>query len=275
MSERDTKEEAEQDARHVEDNPIVQTVARVGFVAAGLVQGLIGVIAIGLGLHRSGSTPDQTGALKAVAQTPGGPLVLWGAAVCALALGLWLVVSGFLVQRDDRKARWSKRLRHWGRAVVYLVIGIEALRVVLGGSASASRTSRTGSADVLSLPGGPVVLALVGAGVVVAGGAFIWIGVAKRFLRLATVPAGAFGRVFVVLGVVGYVARGVAIGIVGVLFIVAAITLDPKKAAGLDGALKALTALPFGEALLIVVGAGWIVAGVFSLLWAKQIRLDA
>ncbi|MEV8183428.1 hypothetical protein AB0O97_16715, partial [Specibacter sp. NPDC078692] len=31
---------------------------------------------------------------------------------------------------------------------------------------------------------------------------------------------------------------------------------DPKDAAGLDGALKALAALPFGEAILIMIGVG-------------------
>jgi hypothetical protein len=36
-----------------------------------------------------------------------------------------------------------------------------------------------------------------------------------------------------------------------------------------------LTRLPFGEVLLVGIGAGWILAGVFSVLLARQIDLDA
>ena len=275
MTGQDTGERAEQDARRAEENPVVTGVARGGFVASALVQALIGVIAIEVALHRSGSTPDQTGALEDVVRTPGGPVVLWFAAAGSLALGLWLIVSGFLAHDRAPKARWGKRARHWGRAIVYLVIGIEAVRVLLGGASSASSTSRRSSAGLLAVPGGAVLLALVGAGIVVAGGVLIWIGAARRFERFAVVPSGGWGRLFVTLGVVGFMARGLAVAIVGVLVLIAAFTLDPKKAAGLDGALKSLTALPFGEPLLLVIGVGWIVAGVFAVLWARQVRLDA
>ena len=76
-----------------------------------------------------------------------------------------------------------------------------------------------------------------------------------------------------VIGQAGYVARGVAVAVVGLLFVVAAFTLDPTKASGLDGALKAFVALPFGEVLLVVLGVGRIAPGVFSVLRAKQARV--
>lgn len=274
MTASETADDAEEDARRAERNPVVQGIARAGFVASGLVQGLIGVVAIEVALHRSASAPDQTGALHDVAGTPGGPVVLWAAAVASFALGLWLVVAGVLARNPEAKRRWSRRLREWGRAIVYLVIGVEAVRVGLGGDASSSRTSRTGSADLLSVPGGSVVLALIGGVVLVSGVVVIWLGLARRFLRVVHVPDGRWGTAFVVLGQVGYVARGIAVAVVGLLLAVAAFTLDPKKASGLDGALHAFAALPFGEALLLAVGAGWIAAGVFSVLRATLARLD-
>lgn len=274
MTAQGTKDEAEQDARRVERNPVVQGVARAGFVASGLVQVLIGVVAIEVALHRSDSQPDQTGALHDVAGAPGGPVVLWAAAVASLALGLWLVVAGVIARNPDRKRRWSGRIREWGRALVYLVVGVEALRVALGADASSARTSRTGSKDLLSVPGGAVVLALLGAAVVVAGGVVVWLGITKRFTRVVRVPRGRRGAAFVLLGRVGYIARGVAVAVVGILFVVAAFTLDPAKAAGLDGALKSFAALPSGEVVLVVLGLGWIAAGLFSVWRAKQAVLD-
>lgn len=54
----------------------------------------------------------------------------------------------------------------------------------------------------------------------------------------------------------GYVAKGVALGVVGVLFMVAAATNDPEEAGGLDAALRSLLELPAGTALLTAVGLG-------------------
>ena len=274
MTAREAAEDAEQDARRAERNPVVRVVARAGFVASGLVQGLIGVVAIEVALHRSASAPDQTGALHDLAGAPGGPVVLWAAAAASFALGGWLAVAGVLARNPDPKRRWSTRLREWGRAVVYLAIGVEAVRVGLGGDANSARASRTGSADLLSVPGGSVALALLGAVVLVSGGVVVWLGIARRFLKVVHVPSGRWGTAFVVIGQVGYIARGIAVAVVGLLFLIAAFTLDPTTASGLDGALRAFVALPFGEVLLFAIGVGWIAAGVFSVLRAKQARLD-
>jgi len=267
-------EETEQTARRAEGNPVVQGVARAGFVASGLVQAIIGVVAIEVGLAASRSAPDQTGALHDLAGTPGGPALLWATAVASFALAAWLVVSGLVTRRTEARERWKERAREWGRALVYLVIGVEAVRVVLGAGASSARTSREGSKDLLAVPGGPVVLVLLGAGVLIGGGALVWLGLAKRFTKLLRVPRGAAGTLLVLIGQVGYTARGIAIGIVGVLFAVAGFTLDPKKASGLDGALKALAAVPAGRVLLVAIGVGWIASGVFTALRARFARLD-
>ena len=77
----------------------------------------------------------------------------------------------------------------------------------------------------------------------------------------------------IVVGTAGYVATGIAIGIVGSLFVVAAVTADPSEAAGLDGALKSLTGLPFGVALLAVVAVGLILFGLYCFARARLARL--
>ncbi|MGZ8804317.1 MAG: DUF1206 domain-containing protein, partial [Microbacterium sp.] len=74
-------------------------------------------------------------------------------------------------------------------------------------------------------------------------------------------------------GVVGYIAKGIAIGVAGVLFIVAAITSDPDAAGGLDDALKALLALPFGPVILWIVGAGLIIYGLFCFARARYAKM--
>ena len=201
-------------------------------------------------------------------------MLLWVVTVGSFALALWLVVSGALATGKDRKSEWGHRIRDWGKAIVYLAIALTALRFAMGGSSSSTQSSQKGSADVLRLPGGPVLLAIIGVGVVVLGAFLIHRGLAKKFVKSIHVPSGTAGRATIVLGQVGYAARGVAIGVVGVLFVVAASTADPRKASGLDGALKAFAALPFGAVLLVVIGLGWIASGVYTVLRARLAVLD-
>jgi hypothetical protein len=60
------------------------------------------------------------------------------------------------------------------------------------------------------------------------------------------------------LGQVGYIPKGVALGVVGSLLSYAAPTFDRQKAQGLDGALQTILAQPFGRFLLTAVALGWI-----------------
>ena len=61
--------------------------------------------------------------------------------------------------------------------------------------------------------------------------------------------------------------------IIVVLFVVAAVKVNPQDASGLDGALKSLAALPFGEAILLIVGIGLIAYGLYSFAYARLARL--
>jgi hypothetical protein len=266
--------QAGQQARRVRANPVVRGLARAGFLASGLLQLLVGVIAIEVALHRTSSSPDQSGALSDLAKAPGGPVLLWVVTIGSLALALWLVVAGALERGTDTKDTWGRRLRDWAKAVVYGAIGLTALRFAMGGTSSSSNSARKGSQDLLDAPGGPVLLGLVGVLIVVLGGFLVYRGAAKRFVKTIRVPRGPAGRVTIVLGQVGYIARGVAIAAVGVLLVVAASTADPKRATGLDGALKAFAALPFGAVLLVLIGLGWIAGGVYTVIRAKQAVLD-
>ncbi len=75
------------------------------------------------------------------------------------------------------------------------------------------------------------------------------------------------------LGRLGYVAKGVALGIVGVLFLVAAATHDPGKAGGLDAALRALLGVPAGGVFVSLVALGFACFGVYSFARARYAKV--
>ncbi len=93
----------------------------------------------------------------------------------------------------------------------------------------------------------------------------------KKDLRL---PSSGTGRSVVTgLGVVGYVAEGVALFLVGLLVIVATVNAHPQESTGLDGGLKALREQPYGVYMLTAVGAGLICYGLYLMVKAKVARM--
>lgn len=264
--------EARNAATTAANSRALTVLARIGYAASGLVHLLLGYLAIRVALNRGGQS-DQSGALSEVTQLPGGGVIIWVTVVGLAALGLWLLIQAALGIGSSSKKRWVRSVVSAGKAVAYLALGATALSFAQGGSASSSESSQNASGSILALPGGQLLLALLGVAAVGVGGYFIFKGVTRKFTEDIALPSGPAEKPIVALGVIGYIAKGVAVVAVGVLFVVAAIKVDPNGATGLDGALKSLADLPFGQAILIVVGAGLIAYGVYTFARARFARL--
>ena len=72
---------------------------------------------------------------------------------------------------------------------------------------------------------------------------------------------------------VGYIAKGIALGVVGVGLIAAAALHDPSQSKGLDGALSDLVALPFGQVLVALISLGFAAYGFYSFSRARRARV--
>jgi hypothetical protein len=251
----------------------IHFLARLGYAVNGLLHALIGVIAISVAVGAGHGEADQSGALSALASTPGGVVILWTVFVGLVALGLWLIMSAFLTGPADK----GKRARHiaseLGKAIAYLAVAATTLTYANGGTASSASSTRHLSATILAAPGGVVVVILIGVAVFAIGVYFVVKGATKRFTRDLALPPGRAGRATRAVGVFGYIAKGVVLAMVGILFCVAAVTLDPQESSGLDGGLKTLAGLPFGTVILIVVGFGLIAYAVYSFVRARYARL--
>lgn len=75
------------------------------------------------------------------------------------------------------------------------------------------------------------------------------------------------------LGQAGYITKGVALAVVGGLLGYAALSSDRQKAQGLDGALQAILAQPFGRFLLTAIALGFLAFGLFAILQARYRRM--
>jgi len=255
----------------------VDRLARLGLAARGLVYLLIAWTAVRIAFSAGGSgggEADRQGAMAMFTSNTPGKVVLVVMAIGFAGYAIWRVTEVIWGHRDaDGAARWAKRGGSLCRAVLYGVFAWSALRAVIHGQSGqgSNSTSKQTTAGLLGHSGGPVAVTLLGAGFVIAGIALTVRGVLRKFERkLRTQDMGDRTEVVVAaLGVVGQTARGVVFGIVGGFFIDAAVSYDPGKAQGLDGALRSLARAPLGTALLLIVTVGLAAFGAYSLAEAR------
>lgn len=260
-------------ARDAERNPVLRMLARAGYVANGVMHGLIGV-AVLVAASGADNEADQTGAFRAVAQAPAGFVLLWAIAIGLGALALWHTAAAIGARHRDAARRAGVIVSELGQAIVFAVVGVVSAAVALGARSSAERAAEDSSRGALSIPGGAIALGAVGVGVGIAGVVFVVMGVRRSFRSKVEFPRSGWGHVLSALGVVGFVAKGVALGIAGVLLVVAAATVDPETAGGIDGAVQALLRLPAGPALGGAVGVGFLAYGVFTIFRARYAKLS-
>jgi hypothetical protein len=259
------------------DSEALEHLARVGLIAYGMVHVLVAWLALQLAWGGGGQSADQSGALATLAATPVGKPLLWVLAVGLVALALWQAAevlrwrSGWSASGDQRSRALKKSGKALVKAVVYLALAWTAFRFATGGGQSSSGQQQQTTAGVLGWPGGRWLVAAAGLVLVGVGVHHVVKGLKKSFLKeidLASAPPAA-ERTVTRLGQAGYPAKGVALALVGALLVYAALTFDPARAAGLDGALRTILDAPFGQVLLTLVALGIAAFGAFCFVRAR------
>lgn len=271
------KRELKDAANAVEDasnSRALVIAARAGFAVSGLLHLLIGFVAIQLALGKAGQA-DQAGAVAQLAAQPQGLLLLWAGFAACVALALWQTSNAvFDYGQLEARKKVGKKLSAAGKAVVFAVMALTFAASASGNSKNSGQSTSDFTLSIMKAPGGSVLLIVIGAGIAVAGLVFVVLGVKGSFKKDLRLPSSGTGRAVVTgLGVVGYVAEGVALFLVGLLFIIATATANPQESTGMDGGLKALREQPYGVYMLTAVGAGLICYGLYLMVKAKFARM--
>ena len=266
-------EESKNAERRAAQSDGVDHVARVGLGVYGFLHLLVAWLVLRLALGDRSGSASGSGAMHTLAQSAVGRLTLYAIAAGFAALAMWHGVEAVLgYHRFGFVEKLSNRLISAVKVVVFAAIGVNALLLATG-------SSRTGgspdgyTARLMSWPAGPLLVGLVGAAVVVVGLVLVYFGLARNFRETMSHQGqtGRLGSAYLLLGVVGYASRGVAIGLVGGLFVYAALTHDPQKSGSLDQALEDVLGQPFGAPTLVLMALGLACFGLFCFAWARHI----
>jgi len=242
--------------------------ARLGLVARGVVYGIIGVLAIEVATGTGGETTNQQGALQAVAGQSFGGMLLAILALGLAAYAAWRLTRAIVGHGTRERDSGFDRVAAAGSGLVYLGLAVVALKILVGGGGGSSGSPKRTTAGVLGWSGGTEIVAIAGAVLIGIGLYQGYKGLTRKFLEEADTSRMSEGveRAYVAVGVFGHLARMVVFGLTGYGLLSAAIDYEPRKAIGLDGALRDLANSSDGGLLLGLVAAGLLGFALYSML---------
>lgn len=246
---------------------------RIGFVGYGLLHLAVAWLAIQILLGQGGHGDDgQTGAFRTLAAQPLGRFLMIVIVIGLLAMSVWQLLLAFVGHRDEQgKRRIAERALSGVRFLVYGTLALTAWRVLQGTAKPSARQQQDFTATVLHKPFGQTLVVIAGAVIVVVGIGVAIYGLRTKFLRRLKTGqmSPAVRRTATHLGRLGYLGKGLAFLVVGVLVVAAGITYDPKKSGGLDTALKTLSQASYGPLLLLVVALGFAAFGIYCFFQSR------
>ena len=265
------------EAKRAAHNPWLERAARFGYVVKGVLYLLMGGLAYAVATQQGGALTNPKGAIATVAGLPYARPLLILMAVGLVCYGMWGFVRAIFdpLGRGHRPAGLADRLGCFLSGCFYTSLVPFTVKLVLGAPADAgSGGGEPLTARLIAAPGGPWLLGAIGlAWLVMSGFGQIYEGVTARFRRDLESWRVAQLELATLLGRIGFIARGVAFSIIGLFIIQAAVHHDAYVNTGLDGALAALAAQPYGPWLLGAVAAGLICFGAFCFCCARWIRV--
>ena len=268
-------DKGEQVARQA--GPWVERLARLGYIAKGVIYAVIGFLAFREAVGLGGRSTDPSGAIHSIGTQPFGGVMLALLAVGLACYALWKVVQG--VKDPDGKGSDAngivRRVAYVGSGALYGLLAYTAAQSILGAE-DTSEDAATASAMALQPPVGPILVWLVGTVVVAVGLYQLYAAYEAKFrddLRLHRMGE-AEERWVIYAGRIGTAARAIAIGVAGAFLLLAAYQSDPSEARGLGAALETVQHQPLGPYMLGTIAIGFLVYGAFMFAIARYRRID-
>jgi hypothetical protein len=155
--------------------------------------------------------------------------------------------------------------------VFYGYLAVSAVRTALGHGQGRGKEQHT-VAGVLGWPGGQALVTVIALVVAVIGGYLVQKGVRSGFTDEIDLDrfAPSVRTLACRVSQVGFVLKGLALVLVGVVVGWAAISAHPERGDGMDGALRVIADQPFGQWLLTVIALGLAAFAVYCLARARH-----
>ena len=270
------KSEAEQKARRTD---WIETFARVGYTAKGIVYSIIGILALQTALGTGGQTGGARNAIREISQQPFGQVLLVLTALGLACYAVWrLTLATLDVKQEGSDIEGLvKRIGYAASGFINLGLALAAARIVTGSGGGGGQASKQElTARLMAQPFGIWLVGLAGA-VVIGVGLYHF----RRAYQASFMRKYAPGEMRPTqrtwarrIGRMGITARGITFAMIGAFLIQAAWQTDPSETKGLGGAFQTLLEQPYGPWLLGVVAAGFVCYGIYCFSAARYRRFQ-
>lgn len=255
----------------------IEQIARFGYAAKGVVYFVIGLLAMQVAFGIGSKTTDRNGPLQTIVTQPFGKFLLGVVAVGLIAYVFWRFTQAFIdpeYQGTDVK-RVPQRLSYAMSGLIYAGLAFTAVQLIVGSGGNNSSRMQVWTARLLAQSFGQWLVGIVGVYVLGVGLSYLYTACIAKFGEQFELTEMNNGQVkwATYVGRFGFAARGIAVGVIGLLLIQAALLSDSDEAQGMVGALQELAEEPFGQWLLGVIAFGLVAYAIHMLILARYYRI--
>jgi len=257
----------------------IEKLARWGFAAKGFVYVLIGILAAmsAVGQGGSGSASKQ-GAARMIFDQPFGKFLAILVVIGILGFVVWRFVQAFKSKSlsGSQSKMMLKRARYAFSGLIYLAFAVTIIRMIQGSGGGSGNGRQQLVGRVLEMDLGPLLVALAGIGVMVAG-IMQWVKAYKEeYMRKLSFSGAAASMRDTVrkVGKLGYAARGVVWLLVGFFLLQAGLNSNASQAQGSGEAFQTIEQWG-GSWVLLIVALGVVAYGVFMFFMSRYYQVQS
>jgi len=257
---------------NLSDQKWVENFSRFGIISKGVVYCILGLLAFLAAIGSGKQNPSKEGTFQLILDQPFGKILLALVAIGLVGYVVWRFIQAIKDTEgkgNDAKGIF-KRIGFAFSGLIYAALAYLAATLAFGNQSSSGDGKKQLVQKLLDLSYGEVILGIIG--LIILGQAINQIykaysGKYKKKFHEEKMSSKE-SQVFTKVGIIGYVARAVVLGIIGYFVLRAAIESNSSEVRDTEGAFGFINS-SFGPIIFGIVALGLIAYGVFMFFMAK------